>query len=165
MKNTKTAEMTRICMLASLIALTGMIKIPSPIPGSEFQLSAPIAIAIAIVYGFRRYITAGILASLIMFMTGLHTIINVEISMVFRLVAGGIISSFGHSIPVIVLAGPLGTIAGRLVLANTLNIDVWPLILAAIPGMIFTMILVVPATKILARTSKVVIPNDRSRIF
>lgn len=163
MKRITTAEMTRICMLASLIVVTGMIKIPSPIPGSEFQLSAPIAVAIAAVYGFRRYITAGILASSLMFMTGLHTILNVEISMIFRVIAGGIIAIFGHSLPVLLLAGPLGTIAARLGLAATLDIDFWPLIIAAFPGMVFTIILVVPFTKILERTSKLEVPYGRSR--
>jgi hypothetical protein len=155
--------MTKICMLASLIFVTGMIKIPSPIPGSEFQLSAPIAVAIAAVYGFRRYITAGILASAVMFMTGLHTILNVEISMIFRVVAGGIIAIFGPSLPAVLLAGPLGTIAARFGLAVTLNTKFLPLVIASIPGMIFTLLLVLPAINVLKRADKVVMSYGKSK--
>lgn len=162
MVKSKTAEMTKICTLASLIVITGIMKIPSPIPGSEFQLSAPIAVAIAAVFGFRRYITAGILASVIMFMTGLHTILNIEISLIFRMVAGGIIAIFGHSLPVLLLAGPLGTIVARLGLAWTLETEYWPLLLASIPGMIFTILLVVPATKMFSRVNRLVMLNGKT---
>jgi len=152
--NVKTVEMSKICMLTSLIVITGMIKIPSPIPGAEFQLSAPIAVAIAVVFGFWRYIIAGILASFIMFLTGLNTIINIEIAMIFRIVAGGIVALFGNCIPVIVLAGPLGSAAARLILSYTLHINFWPLLIGAIPGMIFTMIFVLPLIKVLERVNK-----------
>ncbi|WP_270180785.1 hypothetical protein [Alkalihalobacillus sp. CinArs1] len=144
-------EMTTISVLASLIIVTGMIKVPSPIPGSDFQLSAPLAVGIAVVYGFRKYIIAGILASSILLMLGFHTILNVEISMVFRIVAGGAVALFGPSIPVVVLAGPLGSIAARFVLAETLQVSVWPLLAAALPGILFAAITVLPVTSLLKR--------------
>lgn len=116
MANVKTVEMSKICMLTSLIVITGMIKIPSPIPGAEFQLSAPIAVAIAVVFGFWRYIIAGILASFIMFLTGLNTIINIEIAMIFRIVAGGIAAFFGNRILLLIFADSLWLAAARLAL-------------------------------------------------
>lgn len=150
----KTGDITIIALLAALIAVTGSFKIPLGIPGAEFQLSAPIAVAIAAVFGFRRYIIAGILASSIMFLLGLHTLFNVEISMVFRLVAGGIVAWFGTSLPVLALAGPIGSTAARWVLGMTLGVPVWPLWLAALPGMVFTAITVWPLMKILRRAKE-----------
>lgn len=147
-------EMTKISLLASLIAVTGMIKIPSFIPGAEFQLSAPIAIAIVAVFGFWRYMLAGMISSSILFFMGLHTILNVEISMIYRIAAGGFVALFGPSAPVLIAAGPLGTMAARYGLATTLQVDVWPLLLAALPGMIFTMIAVIPLTKMLKQVSR-----------
>ncbi|WP_240904072.1 hypothetical protein [Bacillus sp. N1-1] len=151
MKRDQIREMTTISVLASLIIVTGMIKIPSPIPGSDFQLSAPLAVGIAVVFGFRRYIIAGILASSILLILGFHTILNVEISMVFRIVAGGAIALFGPSIPVVVFAGPLGSITARFVLAETLQVSVWPLLIAAVPGILFTAATVIPITSLLKR--------------
>ena len=47
-------------LLAVLIAVSGTFRIPGIVPGTEFQLSAPIAVAICGVFGFKKYITAGI---------------------------------------------------------------------------------------------------------
>ena len=58
------------------------------IPGTEFQLSAPFAICIAGIFGFGRYLQIGILASSSNLLLGTHTILNVLIAMVFRIVAG-----------------------------------------------------------------------------
>ncbi|MFB4164070.1 hypothetical protein ACE1TI_09560 [Alteribacillus sp. JSM 102045] len=149
----KTFEMTKISMLACFIAVTGMIKIPSPIPGSEFQLSAPIAVAIVAVFGFWRYMIAGMLSSTVLFLLGLHTIINVEISMIFRLTVGLIVSILGPSAPVLLIAGPIGSLTARIGLAETLQVNAWPLIIGAVPGMIFTMAAVLPITKALKRVS------------
>lgn len=150
----KTGEIPTIALLAALIAVTGSLKIPLGIPGAEFQLSAPIAVAIAAVFGFRRYIIAGILASSIMLLLGLHTLFNVEISMVFRLVAGGIVAWFGTSFPVLALAGPIGSTAARWVLGMTLGVPFWPLWLSALPGMVFTAAAVWPLTKMLRRAKE-----------
>ncbi|GAB7388889.1 QueT transporter family protein [Bacillaceae bacterium] len=145
----KTYEIVQLGLLAGLIAISGTFKIPGPVAGAEFQLSAPIAVAIAAVFGFWRYLAAGILASLILLMLGVHNILNFEISMVFRLVAGGIVALCGSSFPVLMIAGPLGTAAARWVLAFTLGLEVWPLLLAALPGMIFTACTVWPIKKLL----------------
>ena len=47
----RNSELTHIGLLAALITVTGAIKIPSLLPGLEFQLSAPIAVAICYAFG------------------------------------------------------------------------------------------------------------------
>ena len=37
-----------------MISILGSIKIPNIIPGIEFQLSAPLAVAICSVFGFKN---------------------------------------------------------------------------------------------------------------
>ena len=59
----KMHDLTTTALLAVLILLSGSMKIPSPVAGGEFQLSAPIAVLICALFGFKRYIWAGILAS------------------------------------------------------------------------------------------------------
>ncbi|AZV42601.1 BioX [Peribacillus asahii] len=154
MKKWTTYDLALIALLASFIAITGAIKIPIGIPGSEFQLSAPIAVAIAAVFGFKRYLLAGILASLILFLLGIHNLLNIEIAMTFRIVAGGIVALFGTSLPVLILAGPIGTVVARFVLAFTLGIPSGPLLLAAIPGMIFTALTVWPLKEVFKKISE-----------
>lgn len=148
-------DLAQVGLLACLISVSGSFKIPTGIPGSEFQLSAPIAVAIAAVFGFRRYITAGIISSLLMFFLGLHSALNVEIAMVFRLVAGGLVAIMGTSLPVLLLAGPIGSAAARWILSLSLGVDVLPLLIGALPGMIFTAAAVWPLTKLLQRIQSV----------
>ncbi|RXT06993.1 hypothetical protein [Ammoniphilus sp. CFH 90114] len=151
MKRWTPLDIAQIGLLAALITVAGFFKIPSGIPGSDFQLSAPLAVAIAGVFGFRRYITAGILSSLVLFFLGIHNLLNVEIAMVFRFVAGGLVALLGTSLPVLLLAGPIGSVTARWVLSLTLGVEAWPLLLAAIPGMVFTAIAVWPLYKLLQR--------------
>lgn len=153
-------DLAQISLLACLIIITGMFKIPTGIPGSEFQLSAPIAVAIAAVFGFKRYFFAGIIASLILFLLGIHSILNVEISLIFRVTVGLIIVLFGTSIPVLVVAGPLGTMVSRFGLAFTLGTSFLPLLFLAIPGMVITAICVYPITKMLQTINRKVVGND-----
>lgn len=42
-------------MWVVLLFISGLFKIPSPIPGTEFQLSAPLAISIGRIRGFLHY--------------------------------------------------------------------------------------------------------------
>ena len=146
--NKKVYTLVEVSLLAAFIVISGSFKIPTGIPGSEFQLSAPVAVAICAVFGFRKYIIAGVLSSCILFMLGVHTLFNIEIAMVFRIVAGGIIAIFGTRLPIIIVAGPIGTLAARIVLALTLQIPALTLIIPAIPGMIFTAIMSYPLMKI-----------------
>ena len=47
MSTFKIREISEIALLAAFIAVSGAFKLPSFIPGSEFQLSAPIAVFLA----------------------------------------------------------------------------------------------------------------------
>lgn len=149
--NKNVYTLVEISLLAAFIVITGSFKIPTGIPGSEFQLSAPIAIAICAVFGFKKYLIAGIMSSCILFMLGIHTLFNIEIAMVYRIVGGGIVAIFGTRLPVLIVAGPLGTLAARTVLALTLQIPALSLIIPAIPGMIFTALTSYPLMKIIRR--------------
>lgn len=153
-KGFTTYDITLISILACFIIITGSIKIPLGIPGSEFQLSAPIAVAIGAVFGFKRYLIAGIIASIIMLFLGVHTIFNVEIAMIFRITVGLILVVFGNRLPVVVIAGPIGTTVARLGLALTLDVPFWALVIPAIPGMIITAICAWPSKQLLERVSE-----------
>ena len=56
------SDMCQTALLAAFIAVSGSFKIPSLIPGSEFQLSAPVAVAACGIFGIKKYLTAGIAA-------------------------------------------------------------------------------------------------------
>lgn len=134
----KIKDLTLIALLAVIIAISGNFKVPGIIPGTEFQMSAPIAIAICATFGFKRYITAGILASIINLLMGTHTILNVIVAMVFRIVAGSTITFLGTSLLIVSIAGPIGTFIGRIVMSAIVGTPARVLVIAAIPGMIYT---------------------------
>ncbi|MBO3445983.1 MULTISPECIES: hypothetical protein [Clostridia] len=138
--NSKTKEITLIALLSIIIAISGTFKLPGLIPGTEFQMSAPIAIGICATFGFKKYITSGIIASFINLIMGTHTILNVVVAMVFRIIAGGIISYLGTGILIISLAGPIGTIVGRIVMHFIVGTPLKALIIAAFPGMVYTLL-------------------------
>ena len=60
--------------------------------------------------------------------------------MIYRIVAGSIVSIWKNSKIALVVSGPCGTFVSRIVLAFLLHTDMWLLILYALPGMIFTAI-------------------------
>lgn len=136
--NSKTKEITLISLLSVIIAISGTFKLPGLIPGTEFQMSAPIAIGICATFGFKRYISAGIIASFINLIMGTHTILNVIVAMVFRIVAGSTIGILGASLVVITLAGPFGTFVGRIVMSLIVGTPFKVLLMAALPGMVYT---------------------------
>lgn len=140
MKNLHIQELTTTALLGVLILISGSFKIPSPIAGGEFQLSAPIAVLICACFGFKRYIIAGVLASALGMMLGMHNIINVLVQMVFRLVAGGTLALLGTNLLTVAVSGPLGTFAARLILWQVTGVSWMVLTAAAVPGMIFTAI-------------------------
>lgn len=152
--NRRLYTLVEISMLAAFISVTGSIKIPTLIMGSEFQMSAPVAVAICAVFGFKRYMVAGIISSTILFLLGIHTVLNVAIAMVFRLVVGIIVSVARKYTVAIIIAGPIGTLIARVVLAFTLQIPAVVLIVPAIPGMIITAIVSIPLTKVLLKVVK-----------
>ncbi|WP_075526806.1 hypothetical protein [Sporosarcina ureilytica] len=166
MKKFTAYDIAQIALLACFIILAGYFKIPTGIPGSEFQLSAPVAVAIVAVFGFKRYFLAGMIATVLLLLLGIHTIINAEISLIFRLTVGLIILFCGTSIPVLVLAGPIGTAVARIGLAFTLDIPILPLLIPVIPGMIITALCVWPITKMMRTIhEKVGARNDVPRVF
>ena len=157
MKDLHMKELTTTALLGVLILISGSFKIPSPIAGGEFQLSAPIAVLICAWFGFKRYIIAGVLASLLGMMLGMHNIINVLVQMVFRIVAGGTMALLGTNLLTVAISGPLGTFAARLVLWQVTGVSWVALTAAAAPGMIFTAIAASvfykPAQQLLTRAS------------
>lgn len=151
----KAKEVALIGFLAALIVVTGMFKIPGVIPGTEFQLSAPVAIAIAAAFGFRRYIIAGVLASAVSLAFGLQNFLNVVVAMVFRVAGGGLILLLGNMFWVVLIAGPLGTFCARLVLAAITHTNVWVLVAAAGVGMIYTAVASYPIYRAMAYLAKI----------
>lgn len=147
----KTRWLVEIGVLASFITITGTIKLPGLLPGTEFQLSAPLAVAICAVFGFKNYLLAGVLSSFMGLAIGMQNLLNVLIAMIFRLTVGIILSFFGSSKLVVILAGPVGSMAARTVLGGLVGQGILPLILAAIPGMIYTALAAWPFTVILKK--------------
>ena len=80
------SDMCQTALLAAFIAVSGSFKIPSLIPGSEFQLSAPVAVAACGIFGIKKYLTAGIAASAICLILGTQNVFNVLIALSFRAV-------------------------------------------------------------------------------
>ena len=140
MKDLSMKELTTIALLGVLILISGSFKIPSPIAGGEFQLSAPIAVLICACFGFKRYIIAGVLASMLGMMLGTYNIFNVSVQLVFRLVVGGTMTLLGTNLLTVAISGPIGTFAARLVLWQVTGVSWVALTAAAAPGMIFTAI-------------------------
>jgi hypothetical protein len=147
----KTRVLTETALLTALITISGAIKLPGLIPGTEFQLSAPLAVAICGVFGFVKYITAGILSSMIGLVLGTQNLLNVGIAMIFRLVVGICIANLGTTWSVVVMAGPLGSSVARLALNGIVGKAAVPLLLAAIPGMVYTAVAAWPLTLLLKR--------------
>lgn len=125
-------------VFTAVLTVLGMIRLPSVLPGAEFQLSAPYAVCLASLVGFRRYLGIGICSSVIQFALGSHTIWNVLVAMVFRIVAGLFVELCPFRKSALILAGPAGTGCARLVLAAIQHLPALPLLLAALPGMGFT---------------------------
>lgn len=147
----KERDLVIISLLAVIIFISGSFKIPGIIPGTEFQISAPIAVAIAACFGFKRYLVSGILASLISLLMGTQTIIHVLVAMTFRIVAGGLIALLGANWGTITLAGPLGSVAARIVIYLFLGKGFYVMLISALPGMIYTALFSYPFTKLLVK--------------
>lgn len=140
-------NLTITSFLAVLILISGAFKIPSPLPGGEFQLSAPIAVLICALFGFKRYIIAGIVASSLGLLLGTANIFNIMIALIFRLTVGLVLYLGRNSYPSLAISGPLGTLFARIVLSLITGINWQVLAIAALPGMLFTAIISVAAYK------------------
>lgn len=144
-------QITEIALLAALITITGSIKLPSIFYGMEFQLSAPLAVAICAVFGFKPYIIAGCISSLIALTLGIHTILHVFVALIFRLIVGLLLKVGRDSLFIIVICGPIASVLARFCLSFIVGKAVMPLIAAVVPGCIFTAVCVVPMVKLLRR--------------
>lgn len=114
-------------------------------------MSAPFAVAICSVFGFRRYLIAGLIASAVQLILGTHTLLNVGVAMIFRVTAGAIVAWGANHPWAVAFAGPAGTAAARLCLSYVLHAPAAPLLLAALPGMVYTALLAAPLAGVLAR--------------
>ena len=132
---------TEIAILTAMITVLGAIKIPNVIPGIEFQLSAPLAVAICAVFGFKKYIISGCLSSLIGLALGTQTILNVMIAMQFRLIVGLILWMCHNHLIGIMISGPIASALARLTLSVYIGKAALPMVALAVPGMIFTVIM------------------------
>ena len=123
MSTFKIREISEIALLAAFIAVSGAFKLPSFIPGSEFQLSAPIAVAICGVFGIKKYLLAGILASAGGLLLGTQTIFNVLIAMLFRIVVALLYAVLGKTKIFYLLSGAVASSAARLALSLFIGKD------------------------------------------
>ena len=146
---------TEIAILTAMITVLGAIKIPNIIPGIEFQLSAPLAVAICAVFGFKKYIISGCLSSLIGLALGTQSILNVMIAMQFRLIVGLILWMGG-----IMISGPIASALARLSLSLYIGKAALPMIALAVPGMIFTVIMAPVFVKVFRKIHSQVPQND-----
>ncbi|WP_405380302.1 hypothetical protein [Phascolarctobacterium sp.] len=140
-------NLTNTALLSVIILLTGTLKLPSPFPGGEFQLSAPIAVLICALFGWKRYFLAGLVASLLGLLLGLHNPYSVLIQIAFRAIVASVIALGGVNLLTLSLSGPLGTLFARLLVAQVTGVNWNILAIAALPGMIFTGLVVILAYK------------------
>lgn len=138
-------------MLAAVLFEMGLFKLPSLVPGTEFQLSAPFAVALAKTRGFARYLLIGTAASALGLCLGVQNVFNVITAMVYRIVAGAIVALFPNSRRALALSGPCGSAASRVVLGLLLGTDVGALLLFAAPGMLFTAVTAPLMTQVMER--------------
>lgn len=129
-------EITWTATLAVIIFFTGLLKIPALMPGFDFQLSAPFAVMIAGLFGFRRYFIAGLVSSTISFLLGLANPLNIAIALLFRLGVGGWLACWGRNRVALFTAGLFGSTLARICLAWALDLPPAPLLLAMLPGSI-----------------------------
>ena len=125
------SDMCQTALLAAFIAVSGSFKIPSLIPGSEFQLSAPVAVAACGIFGIKKYLTAGIAASAICLILGTQNVFNVLIALSFRAVIAIMFAFMGSSKAFYIIAGPVASALSRLVLALFVDKAVYALIAGA----------------------------------
>ena len=154
MKPVDPRTMAEIGLLTALITVTGAVKLPGFLPGTEFQLSAPLAVAICVAFGFKRYIVAGILSSVIGMALGTQNLLNVYVAMVFRLTVGAIVCLGGRNWLAASVAGPIGSALARIGLGLWVGKAVYPLLLAALPGMAYTAVAAWPLSLLLERVRR-----------
>ncbi len=141
-------KVIELSFLSSIMTIFSFIKFPGLIPGTEFQVSAPVAICICVIFGFKKYILAGIISSFLTLLIGTHNTINILNSFIFRIVAGGIIHFSSKDIFSISIAGPVGSIASRFLISILLNANFISILIPSIPGIIYTFMTAYPITRL-----------------
>ena len=133
-------DITQISVIAAILTILAVLKIPSIIPGLDFQLSAPAALLILAFFGIKKYFLGGLLSSLLLLVFGVFN----PISIIFRVIAIAVVYLLKINVLSLVLASVLGSLVSRLLLSIILNLPVWVVLLNAIPGVIFTLIVAIP---------------------
>ena len=142
-------------MWVVLLFISGLFKIPSPIPGTEFQLSA-------ISHKHRKNQRISTLSYHRHHCQHYWDDIRSSdyIQCHYRNGVPYCSRSYLNSIKKgptgLIIAGPAGTFAARLVLATILGVAWQPLVVSAAPGMIFTAITAPVLTSILKRVLKTI---------
>lgn len=137
-------EITQISCIAAILSIFAMIKLPSIIPGMEFQLSAPVSLLILAFFGIKKYFIGGLLSSFILLALGIFNPINIIISIIFRLVAILIVYLFKTNVFSLIISGVLGSVISRIILSQILDLPLLIILINALPGIIFTILTVVP---------------------
>ena len=108
----------------SLLILTilAVLKIPSIIPGLDFQLFAPAALLI-LAFGIKSTFRWA-LSSVLLLIFGVFNPINVIISIIFRVIAIAVVYLLKINVLSLVLASILGSLVSRLLLSIILNLPV-----------------------------------------
>ncbi len=140
MRHVSIHTIAEIGILTAMMTILGGIKIPNLIPGVEFQLSAPLAVAICAAFGFRKYIICGCLSSLIGLVLGTQNLLNVAIAMQFRLIVGLILWIGKNRMWSILISGHIASAIARITIGLSFGKMVIPMLVMAVPGMIFTVI-------------------------
>lgn len=109
-------DITQISVIAAILTILAVLKIPSIIPGLDFQLSAPAALLILAFFGIKKYFLGGLLSSVLLLIFGVFNPINVIISIIFRVIAIAVVYLLKINVLSLVLASVLGSLVSRLIL-------------------------------------------------
>lgn len=109
-------DITQISVIAAILTILAALKIPSIIPGLDFQLSAPAALLILAFFGIKKYFLGGLLSSLLLLVFGVFNPINVIISIIFRVIAIAVVYLLKINVLSLVLASVLGSLVSRLLI-------------------------------------------------
>lgn len=146
----QTKDITLIAFFAVILRVAGMFALPGVIPGTEFFLSAPVALAIAKVFGCKIYFFASTISCILGFFMGMNLIGCFRVAL-FAWTVVFFCVIFGNSIPVLGIAGPSGTMFARYLIAVLTNVPFFPLFAAAVPGAIYTVLCYIPCIKLLEK--------------
>ncbi len=132
-------RITLIPVLAGIIFVTGLFKIPTP-TGVPFQLSSAVSVMICLLTSSMEYMLAGFLASFLSLIMG-GTFYTITISLIFRL-GVLIFTYFARDKKVaLIFSGFFGSILARIFMSFITNISLKLLIIEAMPGMILSSVI------------------------